>query len=264
MGFLLAQILILLLLAAACGAGLSWWWFRRHYDDVTLEYSDWRDELEAWRRDFEERLAARPEVDLRPLSRQLGEVDAAVRGIEIPLPMPTNLNPVLEAIADIRIPEMPPPADLTPLAERLSALEDAVRSIRLPQPQTVDLSPVLERLAALEARLERPSDQPADQPTEAREAREAQESSRNLLAHASHGKPDDLTQIRGISRTLQRTLHKVGVFYFWQIADWSSEDVAYVDSRLASYRGRIERYDWRAQASELASQPNAAHRPAEH
>lgn len=247
MGFLLAQILILLLLAAACGAGLAWWWFRRHYDDVTREYSDWREELASWRRDFEERLAARPEVDLRPLSRQLGQVEAAVRGIQIPLPMPTDLSPVLEAITDIRIPEMPPPADLTPLSERLGALEESVRSIRLPQPQTVDLSPVLERLAALEARLERPP-----------------EGTRKLLSHASYGKPDDLTQIRGITRTLQRTLHKVGVFYFWQIADWSSEDVAYVDNKLASYRGRIERDDWRTQASELASQPNAAHRPAEH
>lgn len=260
MGFLLAQILILLMLAAACGAGLSWWWFRRHYDDVTPEYQRWRAELAAWRRDFEERLAARPEVDLRPLARQIGALDAAVHGIEIPLPMPTDLSPVLGAIAGIRIPEAPPPADLAPVAARLAALEEAVRSIPAPPSPTVDLGPVLERLTALEAHLARS----AAAPPQALEPAEARERSRNLLPQASHGKPDDLTQIRGITRTLERTLHKVGVFYFWQIAEWSPADVAYVDSKLASFRGQIERDDWRSQASELAGRPSAAHRPAEH
>ncbi|HYL71513.1 MAG TPA: hypothetical protein VEY89_09480, partial [Candidatus Dormibacteraeota bacterium] len=90
---------------------------------------------------------------------------------------------------------------------------------------------------------------------------ELRERSRNLLPHASHGKPDDLTQIRGITRTLERTLHKVGVFYFWQIAEWSPDDVKYVDSKLAAYSGRIERDDWVAQAAELAASPGAAPRP---
>ena len=39
---------------------------------------------------------------------------------------------------------------------------------------------------------------------------------------------------------LEHTLHKVGVFYFWQIAEWSPEDVRYVDSQLTGFHGRIE------------------------
>jgi predicted flap endonuclease-1-like 5' DNA nuclease len=90
------------------------------------------------------------------------------------------------------------------------------------------------------------------------------EGSRNLLSHPGHGKPDDLTQIKGVPKVLERTLHKVGVFYFWQIAEWSPEDVRYVDSQLATFKGRIERDGWVDQAHELAATPSAAARPTEH
>ena len=66
MGFLLIKILALLGLAAACGAGAAYWWFRRHYEDVTLEYARTREEWDAWRRNFEERLGSRPAVNLEP------------------------------------------------------------------------------------------------------------------------------------------------------------------------------------------------------
>src|SRR5207244_12608295 len=65
MALLTAKSLFLLVLAAACGALFAYWGFRRHYEDVTLEYSRARAEWSAWRRGFEERLAARPEGDLR-------------------------------------------------------------------------------------------------------------------------------------------------------------------------------------------------------
>src|SRR5437879_13204877 len=86
MGFLLAKILFLLVLAAACGALFSYWWFRRHYEDVTLEYARSRDEWASWRRGFEARLAARPDVDLQPLREQLAALDEAVRSIDVPIP----------------------------------------------------------------------------------------------------------------------------------------------------------------------------------
>ena len=88
------------------------------------------------------------------------------------------------------------------------------------------------------------------------------EGSRNLLTYPSHGKPDDLTQIKGVEKVLERKLHKVGVFYFWQIAQWSPEDVRQVDQQLASYQGRIEQDHWVDQASELAASPaRHCHRP---
>ena len=84
MGFLLAKILLLLGLAAACGAAFAYWWFRRHYEDVSLEYARSREEWATWRRDFEERLAARPPADLSALSGQLAALEAAVRDIPAP------------------------------------------------------------------------------------------------------------------------------------------------------------------------------------
>jgi predicted flap endonuclease-1-like 5' DNA nuclease len=242
MGFLLAQIVLLLAAAAACGALFTWWWFRRHYEDVTLEHTRAREEWEAWRRGFEEQLAQRPPVDLEPLLAGLSGLEAAVQRIEIPTLAATEKR--LTAIEHA----------LFPVQTRLDALESAVRGLHIPPAHTPDLSPVIERLELLRSRLER-----APPPTVA-----VREGTRNLLTYAGHGKPDDLTQIKGVPKVLERTLHNVGVFYFWQIAEWSAEDVQYVDSRLAAYKGRIERDDWVRQAAELAAAPTSAHRPSGH
>lgn len=272
MGFLLAKILLLLGLAAVCGALFAYWWFRRHYEDITLQYARSREEWAAWRRDFEERLAARPPADVAPLAGKMEALEAAVR--DIPQPVPPDLQPLAERLAAldaaVRGIVIPAPAapDLTPIDARLTAiehalfpvqtrideLESAVRAIRVPPSQTVDLSAVLERLGTLQAYLENPPP-----PKVA-----VREGSRNLLTHPGHGKPDDLKQLKGVAKVLERRLHKVGVFYFWQIAEWSPEDVRYVDGKLAAFRGRIERNGWVNQASELAASPDAAHRPTEH
>jgi len=233
MGFLLAKILLLLGLAAACGAAFAYWWFRRHYEDVSLEYARSREEWATWRRDFEERLAARPPADLSALSGQLTALEAAVRDIPAP-----DLGPIGARLTAIE-------HSLFPVQTRIDELESAVRGLRMPAP---DLAPVLERINRLQERLENP-------PARVREG------SRNLLTRPGHGEPDDLTQLKGVPKVLERTLHKVGVFYFWQIAEWSSDDVKYVDSKLAAYSGRIERDAWVSQAAELAASPGAAHRP---
>jgi predicted flap endonuclease-1-like 5' DNA nuclease len=262
MGFLLAKILFLLVLAAACGALFTYWWFRRHYEDVTLEYARSRDEWASWRRGFEARLAALPEVDLQPLREQVAAVDEAVRNIDVPIPERVDLAPlqsrlddIERRIGDIRLPEERLTAiehALFPVQTRLDELESAVRAVHVPQ--TLDLTPVLERLGTLQSHLENP---PAPKVA-------VREGSRNLLTHPGHGKPDDLTQIKGVPKVLERKLHRVGVFYFWQIAEWSADDVKYVDGQLTAYRGRIERDDWVNQANELAATPSAAHRPTEH
>ena len=288
MGFLLAKILGLLLVAAACGAWFSYWWFRRNYQDVTLEYTRWREEWTAWRRAFEERLAARPAVDLQPLSQQVAAVDAAVRGIHIP--KPPDLSPVLSAVAAIRMPT-PERVDLEPLHDRLDAIEQRLAYISA---ERLDL--VFEQLAALQGKLESsvslsgaaepeipemlkmpetpgmPEMMEIPEMREAADASEAvgtvemfdspevaiREGSRNLLSHPGHGKPDNLTRIKGVKRVMERTLHDAGVFYFWQIADWSEEDIEHMHDILPEFKGRIERDEWVEQASELASEPDAA------
>lgn len=145
MAFLVAKILGLLALAAVCGAALAWGWFRRRYTDITGEYTRWQEELSQWRRGFEERLAARPEVDLAPLARQLEALEDAVRAIHIPEPKPPDLTPVLDAIGGIRVPE---PADLEPVQLRLDNLESHVGNLREPA-AALDLTPLLQRLEEL-------------------------------------------------------------------------------------------------------------------
>ena len=83
----------------------------------------------------------------------------------------------------------------------------------------------------------------------------------NLILEAGFGKADDLEQIRGIGPMLRQLLHDIGVFYFWQIASWSDEDVAYIDDKLPGYHGRISRDNWVEQAAELAALPSTAIRP---
>src|SRR5438067_9594902 len=116
MGLLIAKILFLLVLAAACGALFAYWWFRRHYEDVTLEYSRSREEWSAWRRGFEERLAARPEVDLRPLTEELTAL----------FPVQTRLDELEGAVRAF---------SLTPVLERLGTL--ASRLENQPNPEVV-------------------------------------------------------------------------------------------------------------------------------
>lgn len=141
MGFLVAKMLFLLVLAAACGAGFAYWWFRRHYEDVTLEYARSRVEWATWRSNFEERLAARPEVDLTSVSEQLSTLHESVRALERG-PIEKRLTAIEHA--------------LFPVQTRLDELEGAVRAFHVPPPQTLDLTPVLERLGTLESRLEHP------------------------------------------------------------------------------------------------------------
>jgi len=72
----------------------------------------------------------------------------------------------------------------------------------------------------------------------------------NLLTEARDGQPDDLKKISGVGPKLEGLLHENGVFHFDQIAAWTGDEIAYMDDKL-SFKGRIERDDWIAQANDL-------------
>lgn len=268
MGFLLIKILFLLGLAAASGGLMAYWWFRRHYQDVTLEYAHSRADWDSWRRGFEERLAARPPVDLEPVAQQVAAVHAAVG--DIPTPEPVNLAPLqarLEAlsqrIGEIRI----PPPDLGATAQRLTAIEHALFPLQSRLDELTSAVRALRSDPAAEEPATSLAHEPvsAGPPADTPESLEAlREGSKNLLSHPAHGEPDDLTQIKGVAKVLEHTLHQVGVFYFWQIAEWSPDDVRQVESQLEGFHRRIEDDDWVGQANELAAQPTASPRPKEH
>ncbi len=65
-------------------------------------------------------------------------------------------------------------------------------------------------------------------------------------------KLDDLKKISGVGPKIESTLHKIGVFTYAQIAKWNEDNVTWVDEYL-SFKGRIGREDWIAQAKILAS-----------
>ncbi len=69
---------------------------------------------------------------------------------------------------------------------------------------------------------------------------------------AASGEGDDLTQLSGVGPALLKKLNAAGITTFAQIAAWTEADVAKFDEKL-SFKGRIEREGWIAQAKELAS-----------
>jgi len=71
------------------------------------------------------------------------------------------------------------------------------------------------------------------------------------LKAAIGGKADDLKTISGVGPKLEKTLNGLGIFHFEQIAGWGAKDVSEVDD-LLSFKGRIERDKWIAQAKKLA------------
>lgn len=71
-----------------------------------------------------------------------------------------------------------------------------------------------------------------------------------LLAEPQ-GEQDDLQQIRGIGPVLERTLNRLGVFHFRQIARFSDDDIAWVAENVQAFPDRIVRDNWVGQAKAL-------------
>ena len=65
---------------------------------------------------------------------------------------------------------------------------------------------------------------------------------------------DDLRKIKGIGPKLEKLCHQLGVYHFDQIAAWSAEEVAWMDTYLEGFRGRVTRDGWVAQAKTLATE----------
>ncbi|HRI38785.1 MAG TPA: hypothetical protein PLO50_09530, partial [Nitrospira sp.] len=55
---------------------------------------------------------------------------------------------------------------------------------------------------------------------------------------------DDLKQIYGVGPTLERFLHKRGIFWFSQVATWKQADIDKFEFLLPNFEGRIQRENW--------------------
>ncbi|WP_417721942.1 endonuclease [Salipiger sp.] len=73
------------------------------------------------------------------------------------------------------------------------------------------------------------------------------------LSGPRDGGADNLKEIKGVGPKLEELLHELGIFHFDQIAGWSPAEVAWMDSNLKGFKGRVSRDDWIGQAGILAA-----------
>ena len=93
------------------------------------------------------------------------------------------------------------------------------------------------------------SEAPAKAAAPAKE--EAPKAAKPAAKKAAKGDGDDLSTISGVGPVIVGKLNDAGITTFAQIAAWSDADVEAIEEKL-SFKGRVGREDWIAQAKELA------------
>jgi hypothetical protein len=240
-------------------------------------------------------LSRRP-VDLEPVYSQLGALDASLAAIRTELrgqnrteSLERRLAALQEAVLntpqpdytriDLSLRSIESTFDLGALEDRLTAIEygltavhhmlrnrgEAPRAepevrVRAETPAPFEPRPVPRPARIIPVPPPEPPPRPVRRLDPITLARRVDDEA-NLLTHAAFGTSDDLELIVGVGPMLTELLHEVGVFYFWQIAEWSSTDVEYVDGKLLHFKGRIQRDDWVGQSRQLALLPTSAKRP---
>jgi len=240
-------------------------------------------------------LSRRP-VDLEPVYSQLGALDASLAAIRTELrgqnrteSLERRLAALQEAVLntpqpdytriDLALRSIESTFDLGALEDRLTAIEYGLTAVhhmlrnrgeapraepevrlRAETPAPFEPRPVPRPARIVPVPPPEPPPRPVRRLDPITKARRVDDEA-NLLTHAAFGTSDDLELIVGVGPMLTELLHEIGVFYFWQIAEWSSADVEYVDGKLLHFKGRIERDDWVGQSRQLALLPTSAKRP---
>jgi len=192
---------------------------------------------------------------LQPIDMRIAGLEEALGGMPGP-----DLEPVLGAVRAIDSRH-----DLVAVENRLTAIEYGLAAVHHMLRSRADGGEV--RWApSLQVVHETPMPAAPVRPTRESDpingARRADDRA-NLLAEPAFGAPDDLELIDGVGPMLASLLHEIGVFYFWQVAEWTPEEIDWVESKLKHFRGRIRRDDWVGHARALAVAPTAAKRPAQ-
>lgn len=231
----------------------------------------------------------KPPQDLVPLFNRLSALDAAlaslqseVRDAQAMKPIDRRLAGIEEAIGSMPGPDMSPVIgavraidnrrDLVAMENRLTAIEYGLAAVHHMLRSRADA--LVHRADGSDGRMAPPLHvvrQPEPQPAPARPEREADpinafrraNDEANLLSEPAFGPPDDLEAIDGVGPMLRALLQDLGVFYFWQIAEWTPQEIDWVESKLMHFRGRIRRDDWVGHARVLALSPTAVKRPSQ-
>jgi predicted flap endonuclease-1-like 5' DNA nuclease len=204
-------------------------------------------------------------LDLGPLEARLEQVEAALRSRKPQTESKAEMAKILErltAIENLLYEATQAPAE--PLADEVYEEVEAnplVPTDVVPEPdaQTANDTMAAEAAPLPEAAAEAPPEvaEPAAPP----QLEGLRSGSRNLLTSATYGEADDLKRIKGVATVMEKMLHDIGVYYFWQVAEWTEADVAHADAQLPRFKGRITRDEWVKQAIEFAKLPTSAKRP---
>ncbi len=73
------------------------------------------------------------------------------------------------------------------------------------------------------------------------------------LSGPRDGKADNLKEIKGIGPKLEKLCNSLGFYHFDQIANWTPDEVAWVNANLEGFKGRVTRDTWVDQAKILAA-----------
>lgn len=73
-----------------------------------------------------------------------------------------------------------------------------------------------------------------------------------FLTHPQ-GPIDDLTAIPGVDNKIQANLYRVGVFHYWQIAEWAEKELAWINENLSFVDSSVNE-SWIAKAKILKKQ----------
>ncbi|MEM6684335.1 MAG: hypothetical protein AAF617_00955 [Bacteroidota bacterium] len=73
----------------------------------------------------------------------------------------------------------------------------------------------------------------------------------NSFGIADASQKDDLKRIKGVGPFIEEKLNAIGIYTFDQISKFSVEDMQTVTELISFFPGRIERDDWKGQATVL-------------
>ncbi len=186
--------------------------------------------------------AAQPAVPPQPAAPAPRVVEAVT-----PRPDPTRAPaPMAEgAPAAIRIAEVPAePAPVTAKPKARAAMPKAAAKPRTRPAPTA-------KVAAKPAAAKAPKASGLGMAMDRNKERRLGEP--ELLLAPRGGVSDDLKLIVGVGPALEKLLNSVGVWHFDQIASWKAKDIAFVDGKMANFKGRVTRDEWVKQARALAA-----------
>jgi predicted flap endonuclease-1-like 5' DNA nuclease len=232
----------------------------------------------------------KPPVDLTPLHTRLAALESSLSLVQTEVKEARALAPIDRRIASLQeaLGSMPGPDlapvisavrsvdsrhDLVAMENRLTAIEYGLAALHHMLRSRGDM--ILGRSEgdtrsgpALHVVREAPPPAPAT-PAPPRPDRESDpinsflraDDEANLLTEPAFGPADDLEAIDGVGPMLRALLNDLGVYYFWQVAEWTPREIDWVESKLMHFKGRIRRDDWVGHARRLAALPTSVKRP---